>query len=257
VQLNHNQKIQLIGNGYVVIPGVVPRVMIQEALKAINHSIGRGIPENHRGANYCEELSRSPVIADLFNKTPAKTLIDSLVGEDNYYPIHGGQIALRFPNYQDPPNPHLGAHLDGMLKLKEGIVENFTSLVGILVSDQPEPNMGNFVVYPGSHRMCERYFQEHGPDVLLSDESFQTMHRSKDMQLPEPVQITGQAGDLVISHYQLIHAGGPNTSHAIRYSCYYRVYHEGIRNDWRAPLTDMWMHWPGLQSVLNNSVVHQ
>ncbi|WP_274362335.1 phytanoyl-CoA dioxygenase family protein [Paenibacillus thermotolerans] len=251
MQLSYNQKMQLFESGYVVIPGVVPTLMIKEALKAVNHSLGKGIPEGHKGANYCQELEKHPAITNLFNKTPAKTLIDTLIGENNFYPINGAQIALRFPDYQDPPNPYAGAHLDGMLKLKEGIVENFTALVGILLSDQPEPNMGNFIVYPGSHRLCEQYFRENGPDILLEEETFQTKHRPINMQLPEPVQITGQAGDIVISHYQMIHAGGPNTSPFIRYSCYYRVYHSEIRNNWKAPLTDLWMHWPGLRDVLN------
>lgn len=252
MQLTYRQKLQLIESGYTVIPGVVPKIMITEAMKSINHSIGKGIPANHTGANYCRELEKHPAITDLYNKSPARTLIDSLVGQTNYPPLQSAQIALRFPDYQDPPNPYAGAHLDGMLKLREGIVENFTALVGIMVSDQPEINMGNFVVYPGTHRDYEQYFREKGPDVLLTEESFSKTARSKNLKLPEPVQITGKAGDLVISHYQLVHAGGINTSHLIRYSCYYRILHTGIREDWRTPLTNMWMHWPGLQDVLVN-----
>ncbi len=250
MQLTYPQKVHLIERGYVVIPGVVPNRMVKEAMKAINHSIGKGIPDNHRGANYCRELENHPVITDLYNKTPAKTLVDSLVGEDSYYPVDRAQIALRFPTYQDPPNPYAGAHLDGVLKVGEGIMQNFTALVGIILSDQPEPDMGNFVAYPGTHRLYEQYFQENGPDVLLTEESFRTAHRSLNVELPEPVQIIGNPGDLIIAHFQLIHAGGTNTSDRIRYSCYFRVLNKEIRNDWRSPLTDMWKHWPGLRDLL-------
>lgn len=256
MKLTYDQQRHLIENGYVVIRGAVPKLMIDRAMKAINHSLGKGIPEGHQGANYTRELERQPEITDLFNHTPAKLLLDSLIGEGNYRPMTGAQIALRFPDFQDPPNPYGGAHLDGMLKLKDGKVENFTSLVGILLSDQMEPNMGNLIVYPGSHRLYQQYFQEHGPDVLLTEEVFQKMHRSPNVKLSEPVQVTGRAGDLVISHYQLIHASGPNRSSAIRYSCYYRVYHNELSRDWRESLIDMWKHWPGLQEVLGTGGVN-
>lgn len=253
MQLSYNQKRHLIENGYVVIPGVVPKLMLQDAMKAVNHAIGKAMHSNeaeHRTP--MRQLSGHPALVNLFNGTPAKAIMDSLIGQD-YNPIQGVQAALRYPDYPDPPDPQAGAHLDGMLKIKEGKVENFTALAGILLSDQPRPNMGNFVVYPGSHRLYEAYFREHGAEVLLTEESFGTMHRSPHVPLPDPVQITGQAGDLVISHYQLIHNGGPNISDRIRYSCYYRIYHSHIQRDWKAPLIDMWKHWPGLEdeTILN------
>jgi hypothetical protein len=249
LQLTAEQKRKLIEDGYIVIPGAVPKRMIDDAMKAINHSIGRGIPEQHGGANYCAELEREPVIMDLYKQTDAAVLLGSLVGSQ-CDPVHNAQIALRFPEYRDSPDPSAGAHLDGLLKLKEGVVQNFTALVGIMLSDQLEPGMGNFTVYPGSHRLYEQYFRERGPDVLLHEQAIQTKFRSPNIALPQPVQLTGQAGDMVISHYQLVHAGGPNTSPRIRYSCYYRIFHSDIQSDWRAPLTSMWKHWPGLQDVL-------
>ncbi|WP_274650887.1 phytanoyl-CoA dioxygenase family protein [Paenibacillus humicola] len=250
MKLTFDQRKQLIENGYVVVPGVVSDLLVRRAVKAINHALGKSAHDAQHETNYVRELGRRAEITDLFNETSASALLDSLVGEGNYNPIVSAQVALRFPDYQDPPNPYAGAHLDGMLKLKDGIVENFTALVGVLLSDQPEPNMGNFIVYPGSHRLYRHYFEEHGPCVLLTEEAFRTMHRSPNVMLPEPVQVTGRAGDLVICHYQLIHGGGPNVSSSIRYSCYYRVYHREVTQDWETPLVEMWKHWPGLKDDL-------
>ncbi|RAP77305.1 phytanoyl-CoA dioxygenase family protein [Paenibacillus montanisoli] len=250
MELTFHQKKQLIEQGYVKVPGVVPKIMIQETMKAINHSIGRGIPENHNGANYCRELESKPFITDMFNRTSAKTIIDSLVGEDAYHRIGMGQIALRFPTYMDDPPDDLGAHLDGVLRVKESIAQNFTALVGVILSDQTEPGQGNFTVYPGTHKLYEQYFREHGAEVLFRDEGFRTKHRSDNVPLPKPVQITGEPGDLIITHYQLVHAGGINLSERIRYSVYFRVDHKERRNDWQTPLVDMWSHWPGLRTAL-------
>ncbi|MFC4811765.1 phytanoyl-CoA dioxygenase family protein [Paenibacillus sp. GCM10023250] len=250
MRLTHMQREHLIERGYVKIPGAVPDIMVREAMKAINHSIGQGIPAGHRGANYCRELENRPVITDLFNRTPIKSIVDSLIGEEAYYSIGAGQIALRFPDYADNPPDDLGAHLDGVLRVKEGIAQNFTALVGVMLSDQTEPDRGNFKVYPGTHRDYEAFFREHGPEALLTDEGIRQRHRSDRVPLPKGVQITGEPGDLIITHYQLVHAGGVNQSDRIRCSVYFRVDHKDRRNDWRAPLVDLWRHWPGVRTAI-------
>lgn len=250
MQISYEQKKSFYEQGFVKIPGVVPDVMIREALKAINHSIGQGIDVNHHGANYCRELEGDPAIVNLLNKSPAWEIAESLIGKGAIHPVTRGQIALRFPTADNGPG-HFGAHLDGVLRVKDGIVQNFTGLVGILLSDLPEPNAGNFAVYPGTHRQYEQYFREQGPDVMLTEEAFQTQHRSSNVPLPEPLQITGKAGDMILAHYQLIHAAGPNLAHHIRYACFFRLEHVDRAKAWRAPLTDMWLHWPGIQETFH------
>lgn len=248
MEISYAQKKSLYEQGFVKIPGVVPPFMVRDALKAINHSIGQGVDKNHQGANYCRELEGTPAIVNLLNKTPAWEIAESLFGPGNIHAVNHGQIALRFPTADDGPG-HFGAHLDGVLRLKDGIVQTFTALVGILLSDLPEPNAGNFTVYPGTHRQYEQYFDDRGPDVLLTEEAFQTQHRSPNVPLPEPIQITGKAGDMILTHYQLVHAAGPNLAHNIRYACFFRLDHVDRAKDWRAPLTDLWLHWPGIRET--------
>lgn len=245
MNLSHSQKQQLVDQGFVVVPGVIPPIMIEQALKMINHSLGQS-PD-------WKEHSADPAISQLFNQTPAKTLIDSLIGEEMYHPIRGAQIAPRYPSYIDPPPaPH--PHLDGMLELDKGIVGNFTALVGVLLSDLDTDYAGNFTVWPGTHRSHEQYFHEQGgPDVMLTEESFRTIHHSPNVPKGEPLQITGKAGDIVIVHFLTLHAAAINIRHHIRYACFFRVNHKETRSDWRAPLLDMWMHWPGLQDLVRPS----
>ncbi len=67
--------------------------------------------------------------------------------------------------------------------VKEGTIGNFTALVGVFLSDLPEPFAGNFTVWPGSHRLYETYFREQGPQALLKG--------MPKVDLPEPEQFTG------------------------------------------------------------------
>ena len=88
-------------------------------------------------------------------------------------------------------------------------------LAGIVLSDVDTASAGNLVVWPGSHRVLERYFRERGPKSLLSGMP------AVDLGPPEPV--LARAGDVVLCHYQLAHAAGPNTSPRVRYAVYFRL----------------------------------
>ena len=75
MELTYAQKEQIYERGYVKVPGVVPRVMVDAALRAINHSVGQGMdPEQmtkFRSQSYCPELQHEPVITGLLTETPA------------------------------------------------------------------------------------------------------------------------------------------------------------------------------------------
>src|SRR5207302_1479359 len=61
MELSYLQKREIYENGYVHLPGVVPRVMVDAALRAINHSVGEGMNADEmvrmRAQTYCRELT--------------------------------------------------------------------------------------------------------------------------------------------------------------------------------------------------------
>jgi hypothetical protein len=245
--LNRFQAQAMYEQGYVVIPGVVPRVMVDAALRAVNANLGQGIdPEKvpiYQSRSFCPELQSAAVMTDLFNATPARALVESFVGEGNLRPVGGAQIALRFPRDADPPS-RLGGHLDGMYSPLNGVaagtISNFTMLAVILLSDVPAPWSGNFTVWPGTHHGFESYFREHGPEALLQG--------MPPIEYPEPVQICGRAGDLVLAHYQLAHAAGPNSSPHVRYAAIFRCHHVDHGSHRPEAMTDLWLEWPAVRA---------
>ncbi|MBW7456950.1 hypothetical protein K0U00_23210, partial [Paenibacillus sepulcri] len=84
-----------------------------------------------------------------------------------------------------------------------------------------------------------QYFREHGADSLLKG--------MPPVELPQPVQTTGEPGDVFLVHYQLAHSVAPNVSPFPRYAIFFRVTHVDHHKDWRAPMTDIWLHWPGVK----------
>lgn len=240
------QRDSLRDRGYVVLPGALPKARQEAALRAINASLGRGLrPEDvshFRARSFCPELQKTDVILDLFRNTVASRVATSLVGSDGLERVTTGQIALSFPSDEAPKPPY--PHLDGMYTPDNGVpagsVLSFTMLAGIVLSDVTTPEAGNLVVWPGSHRVLEDYFRAKGPKSLLAG--------MPDVDLGRPEAVLARAGDVVLSHYQLAHTGGPNTSPHIRYAVYFRLKRKGHdRWKWEC-MTDVWREWPGLSA---------
>ncbi|SEO54600.1 hypothetical protein [Paenibacillus sp. OV219] len=248
MKLTHKQKLSMLNDGYIYVPGVIPKIMVDQAVKHINHAIGEGMPPERmttfRAQSYCPDLQDKSPITGLYNDTPVKSLVEDLLGEGMSLPVGGGQIALRFPSLQDPTTV-ARPHLDGMYSphngVKEGTIGNFTMLVGVLLSPVRDDFAGNFTVWPGTHASYEQYFREHGAESLLGG--------MPPVALPEPVQTKGEPGDIFLVHYQLAHSVAANASPWPRYAIFFRVKHTEHGIDWKAPMTDIWLHWPGIREI--------
>ena len=249
MQLSHAQRLEIYRNGFVRIPGAIPPAMVDAALRAINASVGQGMNVDDmpifRSQSYCPDVKNTPAITDLFNKTPAFALAESAIGEGKIRPVGGGQIGLRFPSMQDPPGQPR-PHLDGMYSptngVPQGTIQNFTMLAAVFLSDVPGPYCGNFTVWPGTHHLYEAYFREHGPEALLDG--------MPKVQLPEPVQVTCRAGDLVLCHYQIAHCAAPNVSPHVRYGIFFRLSHIDHAGQKREVMQDIWREWEGLREIV-------
>jgi hypothetical protein len=238
VELTHNQKKHLYEKGYVVLRGVVPEIMVNEAKRSINRAL-----DPIASREQLDQLRSSDILVDLYYKTPAQQLVHSVMHSEQLEPISSTQIALRFPHLREKQGrvvPHLdGIHAPGN-GVKEGTIANFTALMGVLLSDLPETDAGNFMVWPGSHLKFAEYFREHGAEALLEG-----MPR---IDWPEPpVQIIGKAGDVVLVHYLMGHTASYNYSPNIRYAAFYRLADKRIKLNWQESMTDLWKYWPGMQ----------
>jgi hypothetical protein len=206
--LTHSQKTRFKDEGYLKIPGAVPKVMIDRVLHGINHSLGEeGMNKENlptlRAQSYCKEIREHEAVTSLLNDSPVFSAGEELIGVGNLKKAPSGQIALRFPRPLgvDPPPPN--GHLDGFGSGLNGSAKGsyrrgFTALAVILLNDLEGPNCGNFTVWPKTHTFFEDHFKQLGAEVLENGMPL--------VDLPEPpVQITGKAGDAVITHHQLVH----------------------------------------------------
>ena len=254
MQLTPEQIREFYDRGYVKIPGAISKAMVDTARQAVNHSIGTLGPNGedmskHRAAQFCRDLNGSSVIMDLFNASPVVSLAESLMGEGNLQkPIRGAQVAPRFPTVIGDVPPEPRGHLDGMGTGTNGMPKGvyrrgFTCFAVIYLADVPEPYSGNFTVWPGSHRFFENYFNREGLEVLSNG--------TPRLDLPEgPDMITGNAGDFIIAHHQMIHTGGPNASPNIRYAAIARLRHIDCDKNGNDGFLDIWREFPCVREAV-------
>ncbi len=243
MRLAPDQRLRLREQGFIQVPAAIPRAQVDAALRAVNASLGQGVDPaqlaTYRAQSFCLELVQSPVITDLFNRSPAIALASALIGAVE--PVTGGQIALRFPSLAASaglPPPHL----DGMYTPSNGVVagslDSFTALACVLLSDLPGCDAGNFSVWPGSHLRHAAHLRAHGARSLLAG--------MPPLALGAGLQITGRAGDLILAHYLLGHTVAPNLAPHVRYAVFFRLRALGHRERQEAALGDPWLEWPGL-----------
>lgn len=254
--LSDPQKRHFIEHGYVHLPQAVPTAKVEAARRSINVSLGsNGLPPDQltifAAQSYCPELKGSPVILDLFRATSALTAVESLLGAGNAKEVKGGQIALRFPKDKAERGGKIGGHIDGISTPTNGVppgtLAHFTMLCGVLLSDLPDEWSGNFTVFPGSHRRYGEWFRDHDPIELAGG--------MPPVDMGEPKQITGRAGDVVLAHYLLAHGIAPNTSPNIRYASFFRIFHQRHTGYRPEAVRDLWLDWDGLHPLLGREAV--
>lgn len=253
MKLSPAQKERLSRDGYVVLPGLVPPAVTAPAVREINNRLGTGEhPDKDAYADkhdYLSEYVSTPAVMALANGA-VREVVESLLGPGKVEPLSQGQLVLRFPSASDAVEYEPLIHIDGPYAGKDGKYAlakkpRFTLNAGVFLSDVPGPDMGNLIVYPGTHRAIAALVKKRGVEALKG-----AIEKSVDM--PPPVQVTGKTGDVVLLHFQLAHDKARNDSPRIRRTAYFRFWHadswhDDSRRYLERAMIDPWLEWPGMK----------
>ncbi|CAO5186625.1 Phytanoyl-CoA dioxygenase family protein [Frankia sp. AiPs1] len=232
--------------GFVMVPGAVPARLVAEASQVVDGLVAADPPApDVRGPhNYFPTAAAAPSLGALLTGSGAFALAETLTGPGTLVPPWQVQVALNIPPFPHRPGMH---HLDGVgPDLPDGRPGTFTLLAGVLLTDQPDDDGGNLWVWPGTHLTHAEYFRTHGPDALIAAGGY------PPIPLPEPEQIRGRAGDLLLAHYLLGHNIGGNTSARTRRAAYYRIKRHGHDARWPDVLRDPWLEYDGIRAAVRN-----
>ena len=185
--LDRGQLDEFAERGFLVLPRAVPPDVVAAAAEAIDELIKLDPPGPQvRGPhNYFPAAAQAPALAALLTGSPAFALAESLTGPGTLDVPWQVQVALNIPPFPHRPGMH---HLDGAPGEPDGRPGTFTMLAGVLMSDQRGQDAGNLWVWPGTHLTHAEYFRAHGPEAFLAAGGY------PPIRLPEPEQVTGEAG---------------------------------------------------------------
>jgi hypothetical protein len=233
---------EFVERGYLVLPGVVPRDLIDDASRSIDDLIAQQPPPMGTVGHYFPPVSNVEIFLPLLLECSAFALAESLIGAGRLSIPEQAQVALNIPPFNHRPGGH---HLDGVSVTEpDGRPGTFTMLAGVLITDQPRPDMGNLWVWQGTHLTHAALFREQGPDWLMACGGY------PNIVLPEPTQILGQAGDLLLAHYMLGHNIGGNMSSVTRRAVYFRLKRDDHVAHWRESLQDPWRDFDTVRAYL-------
>jgi len=248
--LTSQQKRDFARQGFLHVPGMIPRDKIDEAMMHINHWLGHAFDpsqiDTYTKQSYCPELREQPPIKNLMEDTAVYAAAEELTAPGSLKPTWRGQIALRFPKPGAQPK-RMGGHIDGTPGDNNGVppgtIYSFTMLVGIALSDVDREWAGNFTVWPGSHLKLENWFKEHSLYDLLET-------GLPKLDYGPPQQMQWKAGDVVFAHHQTVHGIATNLSPNIRYATFFRLHHvehDALREE---VVRDIWREYDGVRQAI-------
>ena len=144
---------------------------------------------------------------------------DDLMGEGRYRRDNPGLgwWPVAFPGFDLPPWKPLatGWHVDG-IQFHHHLNSPDQGLLPIFLFSDIAPGDGGTAVCPGSHRWTARVLAEAEPEGLPLEEL-----RKRVLKNPvtQAVEMTGQAGDVALTHPFILHTRSTNTGKNVRFIC--------------------------------------
>ncbi|GHE04866.1 phytanoyl-CoA dioxygenase family protein [Streptomyces alanosinicus] len=240
--LSDRQINEFAERGFVVVPQVVQDDLVDRAARRIDEVIAADPPaaDTHGNHFYFLRTSDEPALTAPLTGSPAFALAENLAGTGTLEIPWQVQIALNIPPYSHRPGrPHIDT--SDAEPSDAPVRGTFTLLAGVLMSDQLTENSGNLWVWTGTHLTHAAYFREHGPQMFCA---------YPPIDLPEPEQIKGRAGDLLLAHYLLGHnIGGNYASQRTRRALYFRISAQDHASRREEFLQDPWLDYPPIRST--------
>ena len=205
-RLTEAERAQFDGEGFLVVPGVLPAAKVEALAAAAARIDGEWRPRRrlkpHQPLNLLDAIGKDDAFLELLDLPQTfMRVVDTLGWHIQLYHSHL-IVTPPLPAGYQPRHPRLGWHQDsGRLNLDlEGEPRPRVSLkVGFFLSDASKPDRGNFHVVPGSHRRNRL--------DLPADDS---------VEHPDATPVCVGAGDAVFFDRRLWHAAGHNRSHVTR-----------------------------------------
>jgi|GEM_PF-1491318 len=256
-----------VRNGFLVRDDVLPSELVDGARAAVVAAMEADPHDSNDlvGTDYnvaAEGVDEDPLDDIVDALVP---VVDALVGEGTIDPPGGGmQVALNFPDADATDDVHgpksVTGHLDGYAKFDENPEVHAFSVGATVYLDDVPPRTGGFTVWPGSHRVAAKYFEDHALETIggkpnsaklpaMGDEPGEWDYTRRYHDQADPYEVSGDAGTVVLWHSRLLHSRGINTGEDVRIAAIKRFQREGEDDTVRDAAPNLFKYWPAMEGV--------
>ncbi len=228
-----------------MVPSVVCGDLLRAALREIDRLTAEcPPPPDKRGFHFywCNKITPLDPLLACLTESPAIDLVRSAIAPHALEQPRQIQVSLNIPPWSHRPG---GPHLDGLTPPEpDGRPSTFTLLAGLFLTDQAAEDMGNLWVWPGTHLVNAAHFRGRGAEALLAEAPY------PQTAFSNPVQVLGNAGDLLLAHYLLGHNMGGNLANAVRKVIYFRLRTQTHREHWQDYVKDPFQELAPIRGAL-------
>jgi hypothetical protein len=244
---------ELASKGFAICRGIVPPELIEHARAVVEEQLASDLREagdeqikSWTNRTFVPAIETDNRLLDLYQRSPLAAMSQEALAPYALTALERAQVQVRFSRKTpaSKAQPLKDWHCDGIAcpHLPPGRLNTFQLLVGILLTDLPQPEGGAVRFRVGGHRSVASAFRANS-------------RFPEGLQVPAPVlelpieAMCGSAGDAIISHHMAPHAVGVNETNTDRLMAYFRlrvVDHESIA---RLQLTDPWIRMPRLAAI--------
>ena len=216
-QLTAKEVSEFIEKGFIVLRQIFRSELVERVVPLVWHEMHE-LPDDPSTwtmpVRIVEKLLQNLPMNEVLTRRYRDTL-DDLCGVGRWETNDGiGYWINLFPNFANPPwrPPTIGWHIDTQTGGQNTNAPDL-ALVGMELFSNIDPSGGGTAIRVGSHRYVARVDAEAGH--TLSSDDLSSRAEVVTGQLPV-VEVTGQAGDVLLMHPFTIHATSPNTRDCVR-----------------------------------------
>lgn len=269
--------------GYLVLEDAIEQSVIDEAHSLVWDELpvspDSSVEEmaEHGYGNIPEVQKNEPffkIRKTLFDYAEALVGKDSLVPKDEIdipYDLH---ILVNYPQDGRWTNTHLrrmtnysngapGGHIDGYgINFKDKELDRtfrYWTIAAAVYLTRVDMGGGGFTVFPGSHWIAQKYYQEHTVEspgwmgaLPAIDDSDSGGDWQYDKYLHDQLrskEITGPPGTVTFYHQRLLHGRSLNQRDIPRVAAFTRYAHENGESIMRDAPANIWKYWEAMDDI--------
>jgi len=207
-----------VEHGFCVIRNALTPEFCRHGIEEFQKALGTSLPPSQwttRTLNCQHSQGRiggltqlQPFVLSLYDQPGIRAIIDTMLGVGEWNGQRSAHPFLCVYHEENKPQVAEWGHVD-FLRVRIPVIGNGFVLQASLVDT--EPFSGTITIYPGWHKRLQKLLLDE-PNFWYADEGPEQERWRRVMPRTEPYEFVAKAGDVLLMHHLVGHAGNVNAA---------------------------------------------